>query len=202
MLDELMTHSDMTPAMQSTVRVVNLLTNSTGFDAGKVIITIEHSTFKVEQCHGRFTDYSNCFQFLDYISTRGKITSRYLEVNYIQPSLTHILSFFSCRNMVLTSQLDIWTENVSWSLMSSESRVESDRKSLLDHSTFAGVLCSYLRVLIPCRVKYIVLDCFKFIFSSNQNLSRFFTGMYLQNVRRLLSCHDAICPLIDCAPAQ
>lgn len=35
-LDDLINHSDMTPAMQSAVRVVNLLTNSSGFDAAKV----------------------------------------------------------------------------------------------------------------------------------------------------------------------
>lgn len=35
-LDELLSHSDMTPAMSSAVRVLNLLTSSAGFDAGKV----------------------------------------------------------------------------------------------------------------------------------------------------------------------
>ncbi|CAM9272419.1 unnamed protein product [Sphacelaria rigidula] len=36
-LEDLMAHSDMTPAMQSAIRVVNLLTSSAGFDAGKII---------------------------------------------------------------------------------------------------------------------------------------------------------------------
>ncbi|CAM9145939.1 unnamed protein product [Ascophyllum nodosum] len=36
-LDELMRNADVTPAMSSTIRVLNLLTNSAGFDAGKII---------------------------------------------------------------------------------------------------------------------------------------------------------------------
>lgn len=35
-LDELMNNADVTPAMRSTIRVVSLLTNSAGFDTGKV----------------------------------------------------------------------------------------------------------------------------------------------------------------------
>lgn len=36
-LDDLANHSDMTPAMQSAIHVINLLTSSAGFDAGKII---------------------------------------------------------------------------------------------------------------------------------------------------------------------
>ena len=36
-LDELLGHSDITPAMSSTIRVLNVLTSSAGFDSGKVL---------------------------------------------------------------------------------------------------------------------------------------------------------------------
>lgn len=36
-LDELLGHSDITPAMSSTIRVLNLLTSSAGFDSGKIL---------------------------------------------------------------------------------------------------------------------------------------------------------------------
>lgn len=39
-LDELLGHSDITPAMSSTIRVLNLLTSSAGFDSGKVLYVV------------------------------------------------------------------------------------------------------------------------------------------------------------------
>lgn len=37
-----MAHSDVTPTMKSAIRVVNLLTNSAGFDAGKVRMSLRN----------------------------------------------------------------------------------------------------------------------------------------------------------------